>query len=149
MKHAHRDSTGTGLLFYRWFQNRDWLPTDVVFSCKLRNCRGACPGVEMRSSRRQRRRNDSRMSWHELLKNLSFDCPGDNRTGFLEAPDCDFGPKAQPFCQPGLKRSGGPGKCTQSIIEGQRPDRSHGQRFPYDHCMRSFMNGIHSRTASG
>ena len=33
--------------------------------------------------------------------------------------------------------------------KGQRPDRSHCQRFPYDHCMRSFRNGIHSTTASG
>jgi hypothetical protein len=32
-------------------------------------------------------------------------------------------------------------------LKGQRPDRSHCQRFPYDHCMRSFMNGIHSTTA--
>jgi hypothetical protein len=47
------------------------------------------------------------------------DCPRDNRAGFLEASDCDFGPQAQPFCQPGLKRSGGPGEC----------------------CMRSFMKG--------
>ena len=34
--------------------------------------------------------------------------------------DCDFGPKAQTFCQPGLKRSGGPGQRTQSIVQDQR-----------------------------
>ena len=43
---------------------------------------------------------------------VCVDCPGDNRARFLEASDCDFGPKAQWFCQPGLKRSGGPGECT-------------------------------------
>jgi hypothetical protein len=34
---------------YRWFQNRDWLPTDAVFSCEFFKCKGACPGFEMHS----------------------------------------------------------------------------------------------------
>jgi hypothetical protein len=75
--------------------------------------------------------------------------PADNRLrwipalSFLDkysALDCDFGPKAQPFCQPGLKRSGGPGQCTQSIVEDQRSGRSHCADFPYGHCIDSFMN---------
>ncbi|MFN9972637.1 MAG: hypothetical protein ACK58T_22375, partial [Phycisphaerae bacterium] len=33
----------------RRFQNRDWLPTDAVFSCKICNCKGACPGFESTS----------------------------------------------------------------------------------------------------
>ncbi len=52
---------------------------------------------------------------------------------------CAIGPNAQPFCQPGLKRSGGPGQCTQLIIEHQRPGRSHCQRSPNAHP-RSFKN---------
>ncbi len=32
------------LIRSRWYQDRDWLPTDVLFSSKLCNCKGACPG---------------------------------------------------------------------------------------------------------
>ncbi len=65
------------------------------------------------------------------------------------ALDYDFGPKAQTFCQPGLKRSGGPGQRMQSIVEDQRSGRSHCAEFPYRYCIGSFMNGMHSTTASG
>jgi hypothetical protein len=34
----------------RWFQNRDWLPKDAVFSSKICNCNGACPCFGMRST---------------------------------------------------------------------------------------------------
>jgi hypothetical protein len=67
----------------------------------------------------------------------------------FSASDCDFGPKAQPFCQPRLKRSGGPVQRTQSIVEDQRSGRSHCADFPYGHCIGSFMNGMHFTTASG
>ena len=63
--------------------------------------------------------------------------------------DCDFGPKAQPFCQPGLKRSGGPGQRTRLIAQDQRSGRSHCAEFPYGHCIGSFINGMHSTTESG
>jgi hypothetical protein len=37
---------------YRWLQNRDWLPTDAVFSFRFRNCKGTCSGFEMRSNKK-------------------------------------------------------------------------------------------------
>jgi hypothetical protein len=36
---------------YRCLQNRDWLPTDAVFSWKFCSCKGACPGFEVRDDR--------------------------------------------------------------------------------------------------
>jgi hypothetical protein len=32
-----------------WFQNRDWLPTEKMFSCTICHCKGACPDFEIRS----------------------------------------------------------------------------------------------------
>jgi hypothetical protein len=85
------------------------------------DCTGACPGFEMRSSRRQRCRDELRMSWHELLKNLS--CCMSRRLPNWETTELDFSKHLTATSGRRSIRSASPGQ-SEAAARGNARNRS-------------------------